>query len=112
MVVVALIGVLAAIAIPHWRRSVIQANSKSCINNLRVLADAKQQFALEAKKAQTDTCTLDDLTIFLRNPDATCCPANDSPYTLSGSGTIGDTVQCPNYNATDPEFSTHLLGFE
>ena len=46
MIVVALIGLLASIAVPNWvhARSTSQVNA--CINNLRQIDGAKQQWAI------------------------------------------------------------------
>ena len=111
MIVVGIIGILSAIAIPYWLKSVMQTNARACVNNLRILEDAKQQLALEQKKSKTDTFTIPDLTIYLRNPDTTTCPSTGDDY-ISTGGTIADNVECPNYDPSDPEFSTHLLGFQ
>ena len=58
MIVVAIIGLLAAIAIPnfvHARTTAQQANA--CINNLRQIDGAKQQWAPESKQPSTFACT-------------------------------------------------------
>ena len=106
MIVVAIIGILAAIAIPNFIKARIQANAKACINNLKQVDGAKQQYALEFKLKGSDTvASLGVLTIYLRNPDATACPTNNSAYT--DSVTISGNIKCPNYTSTDPEFSLH-----
>jgi prepilin-type N-terminal cleavage/methylation domain-containing protein len=43
MIVVAIIGLLAAIAIPNFVRACNTAQKNACINNLRQIDDAKQQ---------------------------------------------------------------------
>jgi prepilin-type N-terminal cleavage/methylation domain-containing protein len=67
MIVVAIIGLLAAIAIPNFVRARESAQLNSIANNLRILEGAKEQWALENKKATTDTVTTDLLTGFLKN---------------------------------------------
>ena len=47
MIVVAIIGLLAAIAIPNLVRSRTTTQTNTCIDNLRMLDAAKQQWALE-----------------------------------------------------------------
>src|SRR5579862_2184351 len=47
MIVVAIIGLLAAIAIPNFVRARTTAQQNACINNLRQIDGAKQQWALE-----------------------------------------------------------------
>lgn len=47
MIVVAIIGLLAAIAIPNFVRARKTAQMNSCVNNLRLIDSAKQQLQLE-----------------------------------------------------------------
>ena len=47
MIVVAIIGLLAAIAIPNFIRARTTSQQNACINNLRQIDGAKQQWALE-----------------------------------------------------------------
>ena len=55
MIVVAIIGLLAAIAIPNFVRARTQSQKNACINNLRQIDGAVQQWALENKQAPTAT---------------------------------------------------------
>jgi len=50
MVVVAIIGLLAAIAIPSYISSRTRSATTACINNLRQIGDAKAQWALETHR--------------------------------------------------------------
>ena len=54
MIVVAIIGLLAAIAIPNFVRARESAQLNSISNNLRILEGAKDQWALENKKGTGD----------------------------------------------------------
>ena len=47
MIVVAIIGLLAAIAIPSFIKARAESQSKGCINNLRIMDAAKEQCAME-----------------------------------------------------------------
>jgi prepilin-type N-terminal cleavage/methylation domain-containing protein len=47
MIVVAIIGMLAAIAIPNYVRARVTSQTNLCIDNLRMLDEIKQQWALE-----------------------------------------------------------------
>ena len=55
MIVVAIIGLLAAIAIPNFVRARTTSQMNACINNLRQVDGAKQQWALETKQATNAT---------------------------------------------------------
>jgi prepilin-type N-terminal cleavage/methylation domain-containing protein len=58
MIVVAIIGLLAAIAIPNFVQARQTAQTNACINNLRVIDESKQQWALE-KGATSDPVSSD-----------------------------------------------------
>ena len=53
MIVVAIIGLLAAIAIPNFLKARATSQQNACINNLRQIDAAKQQWALETGQAPT-----------------------------------------------------------
>ncbi len=106
MIVVAIIGILAAIAIPNFIRARIQSNAKACVNNLKQVTGAKAQYALEYKLTGSNSVSpFANLTVYLLNPNATACPTNGSAYT--GDVVISNAVVCPNFASTDPEFSLH-----
>jgi type II secretory pathway pseudopilin PulG len=65
MIVVAIIGLLAAIAIPNYAQARERAQTNICISNLRYIDGAKQQWALEQRKQQTDTPAGSDLQPYL-----------------------------------------------
>jgi len=57
MIVVLIIGLLAAIAIPSFLKARENTRTNACINNLRQIDAAKQQWAMEYKMLGTDTPT-------------------------------------------------------
>jgi prepilin-type N-terminal cleavage/methylation domain-containing protein len=65
MIVVAIIGLLASIAIPNFIRSRQVAQTNSCINNLRCIDNAKQQWAFEQRRQDSDTPLGSDLQPYL-----------------------------------------------
>jgi prepilin-type N-terminal cleavage/methylation domain-containing protein len=78
MIVVAIIGLLAAIAIPNFIRARTTSQKNACINNLRQIDGAVQQYALENKKAASDTVQETDVTPYLKNSLA--CPAGGTAF--------------------------------
>ncbi len=80
MIVVSLIGMLAAISIPSFIKARSTSQMKVCINNLRQIDSAKQQWALETHSGGG------------ASPD----PSDIGPY-LNRNGSAGK-VFCP----TDP----------
>ena len=90
MIVVAIIGLLAAIAIPNFVRARTTSQMNACINNLRQIDGAKQQWALENGKKDTSATTESDVAPYLgRGPSSATlaaakvtCPAKGT-YTLN-----------------------------
>jgi len=82
MIVVAIIGLLAAIAIPNFVRARTTSQKNACINNLRQLDGAKQQWALE-NKTTADPGTADVQPYLGRGSAGTypTCPSAGT-YTL------------------------------
>ena len=80
MIVIAIIGMLAAIAIPNYVRARGTAGRTACVNNLRQLDGAKQQWALEKQKTGGSLMTAADLTPYLKTMPT--CPAGGI-YTLN-----------------------------
>jgi prepilin-type N-terminal cleavage/methylation domain-containing protein len=79
MIVVAIIGLLAAIAIPNFIKARTTAQTNACINNLRQIDGAIQQWALEQKKSGTAAVTSTSLVPYLGRGSAgqwPICPAS------------------------------------
>ena len=87
MIVVAIIALLAAIAIPSFMKSRTESRKSACINNLRLIEHAKQQWAT-ATTGSTATSLPTDAQIdgYLKNghPD---CPAGGT-YTYGNMSTL------------------------
>jgi hypothetical protein len=76
------IGMIAAVAVPNFVKARGTAQKNACINNLRQIDGAKQQWALENKKTDTDSPTRTDLKPFLSNKQFPVCPAGGT-YTIN-----------------------------
>ena len=61
MIVVAIIGLLAAIAIPNFVKARATAQKNTCVANLKQIDGAKQQWAIENKKNGADVPAPADL---------------------------------------------------
>ena len=107
MVVVLIIGILVAIAIPVFNAASDSARKSACQSNLRTLDGATEQWA--AANPDNDKTTLNTLSAaetalsdYVKDwAGSTVCPANDSAYTVAngdfsctydqdGDGTGGD----------------------
>jgi prepilin-type N-terminal cleavage/methylation domain-containing protein len=98
MIVIAIIGLLAAIAIPSYVRSRTKSQQNACINNLRMIDGAKQQWALEEKRVSTDTPLGTDLIKYMGrgtagNLGSTTCPTDSLDF--AGSYEINQVDTAP-----------------
>ena len=83
MIVVAIIGLLAAIAIPNFIKAREASQKNACIANMKQIDGAKATWALEEKKVNTDVPTdamLFGPTLYIREKPS--CPAGGT-YTLA-----------------------------
>ena len=91
MIVVLIIGVLLAIAVPNFVRARESSRAKACISNLKQIDSAKEQFAMDAKKAAGYAVSETDLQSYLKKiPE---CPSGGEKYNF---GEIGSNPTCPN----------------
>lgn len=105
MVVVLIIGILVAIAIPVYNAASDSARQRTCQSNMRVIEGAVQQYV-----AANDGAVVADLAgkvnaghelvpEFVK--EVPYCPSDDAktPYSLDASG----TTACPIFATTDHE---------
>src|SRR5215472_9308899 len=93
MIVVAIIGLLAAIAIPNFVKARNTAQATGCINNLRQIDGAKQTWALEKGQGPDSVPQQADLLPYIkpdRNNNIPGCPAGGQ-YTY---GSVGNLPTC------------------
>ena len=87
MIVVLIIGILLAIAVPNFVKARESSRQKSCIANLKQIESAKEQWAMDTKAAPTDTPTAAVLygnTAYVKTTPA--CPSNGT-YTINDMST-------------------------
>jgi len=92
MIVVAIIGLLAAIAIPNFVKARNTSQTNACINNLRQIDSATQQWALEAGKKDTDAALGNETSIYnyIKGSKVPTCPASGA-YALGAKVTDSPT---------------------
>src|SRR5687767_653253 len=74
MIVVAIIGLLAAVAIPNFVKARTTAQKNACIGNLRQIDGAKEQWALETKQADGAPADEAAINLYIKG-GAPKCPA-------------------------------------
>jgi prepilin-type N-terminal cleavage/methylation domain-containing protein len=108
MIVVAIIGLLAAIALPNFVNARATTQANACINNMHQIDGAVTEWALENRKKSGDTVNYPgDLTPYLKLNSANTipvCPAGGS-YVVGLVGAIPQ-VNCSLGNTVDPP---HML---
>jgi prepilin-type N-terminal cleavage/methylation domain-containing protein len=106
MIVVSIIGLLATVAIPGMLRARARAQENTCLDNLRLLDGAKQQWALETKAASTATPNGTQILPYLGRAGGSLplCPA-DSTKTFATSYSLNDLGNPP----TCLVVGTHVL---
>lgn len=97
MIVVAIIGLLAAIAIPQLNKARRTAAQKACIMNLKAIDGAKESWALDNRRPNGEAVDEPAVnSIISRNSTAPLCPAGGT-YTY---GVVGEAPSC-SLGATD-----------
>jgi prepilin-type N-terminal cleavage/methylation domain-containing protein len=94
MIVVGIIGLLAAIAIPNFVRARVTSKRATCINNLRQIDAAVQQWAMELKKAPGDVPAVTDILPYMKHVVA--CPSGGTD--ISDSYTLPAVTNQPTCN--------------
>jgi prepilin-type N-terminal cleavage/methylation domain-containing protein len=93
MIVVAIIGLLASIAIPNFVKSRNVANKNVCISNLQQIEGAIQRWSLDMRKDEGQAVTYSDIRDYLRR--SVVCPAGgttfEDSYTIT---TVDETPEC------------------
>jgi prepilin-type N-terminal cleavage/methylation domain-containing protein len=107
MIVVAIIGLLAAIAIPNFVTARQTSQTNACINNLRQIDGAKQQWALETGQTAAAIPVGTNLQVYLGRGSSgslsnVCCPLTSPLAPLGGYtvNAVGTPPTCGNYQAT------------
>ena len=100
MIVVAIIGMLAAIAIPNLRKAINTSQANACIINMKQIDNAITQFAAENGKGESDTVTATDIQEYMKDKVMPRCPAGDKAYNLAGTVGATPAVTCVNENST------------
>ena len=78
MIVVAIIGLLAAIAIPNVVQARRKANETACINNLQQIEGAIQRWSMEMHKDEGQAVTYSDIRDYLKR--SVVCPAGGTSF--------------------------------
>ena len=96
MIVVAIIALLAAVAIPNILRARTTSQTKLCIDNLRMIDAAQQQWALETGALGTTVPVASNIQPYLGrgNGELPLCPI-DPAQTFASSSNLNNCQTSP-----------------
>jgi len=89
------IRLLLSIAVPNFEKAHQISMQNTCVNNLREIQAAKNKWAFDNNKTQSDVPSADDLTPYLPDHKFPVCPAGGS-YVI-GSVTNPPTCSFPGH---------------
>jgi prepilin-type N-terminal cleavage/methylation domain-containing protein len=105
MIVVAIIGLLAAISIPNFVKARATSQANACVSNLKLMRDAVDQMALEKHLTTGANWNFPtDILPYLARNEMPACPARGN-YSGSSIG-VSPQVDCSLGNTVTP---AHLL---
>ena len=96
MIVVAIIGLLAAIAIPSFVKARNLSQQSACLHNLRMIDSAKEEWAMAARKTDGDPVTTASVNEYIKGNSTPACPGGGT-YTYYN---IGSDPLCSGVTAT------------
>ncbi len=95
MIVVTIVGMLAALALPAFSRARNRTQQQACISIIRSIDGAKQQWALENYEPEDAAPTPEELDPYIKGGTSKCvCPADP--------GRSFDTLYALNSVSIDP----------
>ena len=110
MIVVAIIALLAAIAVPGFLRSRKRSQASRIINDLRLIDSAVDQYAIETSKKSGDPVAITDWTNYLKKGTNLYATAKDilgndyGPQTVDTLPKVPTTSKDALYDVTDATF--------
>ena len=90
MIVIVIIGVLAAIGLPAYNSFIARSKKTVCESNMRVIQTARDMYTIETPAGTTDLNALDT---YMGSPDGSKladlkCPVSDAAYTITEAGKV------------------------
>jgi prepilin-type N-terminal cleavage/methylation domain-containing protein len=101
MIVVAIIGLLAAIAIPSFVKARNTSQQNACINNLRIIDAGKEQAAMAERLSDGIRCDTVTVNQYVKGNTTPICP---------GGGTYDYMNIGSNPHCTISTPTSHLFG--
>jgi prepilin-type N-terminal cleavage/methylation domain-containing protein len=110
MIVVAIIALLAAIAVPGFLRARKRSQASKILNDLRLIDAAVDQYAIETTKKSGDPVAVTDWTNYLKKDTVLFATGQDlfgtdyGPQTVDSLPKVPDTTKAALSDVTDTAF--------
>lgn len=104
MIVIAIIGILAAIAVPHFRRAREQAREKKCWEFSSLLTRTSELYYIDKK---TYAKNVDDLGSYMGSSKIPVCPTHGAFRWIAGTESgepSGQKVECSMHGSASSTF--------
>jgi prepilin-type N-terminal cleavage/methylation domain-containing protein len=108
MIVVAIIALLAAIAVPGFLRARKRSQATRILNDLRLIDSACDQYAIETNRKTGDTVGVADWTTYLKNEKGVLYLTGSSIFGTSYGTQTVDTI--PQVPASDLAVLSDIAG--
>jgi len=96
MIVVAIIALLAAIAVPGFMRARKRSQASRILNDLRIIDSAVDQYAIENNKKSNDPVAVGDWTTYVKKRSPLYNTGNSIFGTAYGSQTVDQLPRVPS----------------
>ena len=110
MIVVAIIALLAAIAVPGFLRARKRSQASKVLNDLRLISSAMDQYAIETNKKSNDPIAVEDWTKYVKKDTALYATGADlfgeayGPQTVDSLPKVSDSTYNALSDVTDAAF--------
>ncbi len=101
MIVVAIIGILAAIAVPGFLRARKRSQASKVLNDLRLIDSAVDQYAIENNKKAGETVTVAQWTQYMKGGTALYKTGSHPIYNSYGDQAVDKLPKVPTQAFTD-----------
>ena len=95
MIVVAIIALLAAIAVPGFLRARKRSQASRILNDLRLIDSAVDQYAIETNKASGNVVAIADWTNYMKKGSVIWTTGNDLFNQAYGTQTVDSLPRVP-----------------
>ena len=104
MIVVVIMGILIAVAIPLYGAITDNANNKTCASNIKTI---KSNAANYRASYNESVQSLNDIATMFDDKTMPVCPLGDTAYKVGIDANGSATVECAYATSTDDAYSFH-----